>query len=140
MPREIRSTQDTQTLKSFTENPANTGATDYKDRLLKLIPSEIITAYITLQGLISGHVSSQTLYLGIAFGCLLLLTPFYLKQISGVTKIGQITFTTIAFIVWVMASGGFKILFPTVEIFQDNFLGSLILIIYTLTIPVFYKG
>ncbi|MBS1756579.1 MAG: hypothetical protein JSU03_04825 [Bacteroidetes bacterium] len=137
MPREIKSQQDIGTV---TAVAAANAPSDYKDRLVKLIPSEIVTAYITLQGLISGHLANQRLYLSIAFTCLLILTPIYLKNVSAVTKFGQIVFTTLAFVIWVMASGGFKILFPNTAIFDDNFLGSMILVIYTLAIPFVYKG
>ena len=47
MAREIKAVADI--------HPAPTSAVnDYKDRLVKLIPSEIITAYVTLKGLING--------------------------------------------------------------------------------------
>lgn len=136
MPREIKSTADVSVFAVAPPSPPS----DFKDRLVKLIPSEIVTAYMTLQGLISGQVNNKFLYTWIVFACLLILTPLYIKFISGVNKIGQISFTTIAFIIWVMASGGFKILFPDVPVFADNFLGSLILILYTLIIPIVYKG
>lgn len=135
MSREIRSANDT------TVASANNEPNTYKDRLVKLIPSEIVTAYITLQGLISaGGGSNVILFTAIAFGSLLILTPLYLKSVSKVTKAGQIIFTTVAFIIWTMASGGFKYMFPTVPIFENNFLGSMLLIIYTLFIPFVYKG
>lgn len=137
MPREIISVADASKPRIAAD--ANT-PNDYKDRLVKLIPSEIVTAYITLQGLISGEKDNKTLYIAIAFISLLILTPFYLKSVSGVSKTGQIIFTTLAFIIWVMASGGFHILFPSVQVFDTDFLGSLILIIYTLVIPLVYKG
>ena len=136
MARQITSAADVQDPQQPT-----TTANDFKDRLVKLIPSEIITAYITLQGLISGNGPGHLqLYTTIAFACLLLFTPFYLKIVSGVTKVGQIVFTTIAFIIWVMASGGFHAILPDVAVFNDNFIGSMLLIIYTLAIPFVYKG
>ena len=138
MPREIRSTTD-----AVAPSAAAAAANEpnvYKDRLVKLIPSEIVTAYMTLQGLISVAPNNKILFTAIAFISLLILTPFYLKNISGVNKIGQIIFTTVAYIIWVMASGGFNILFPGVQVFESNFLGSMILIIYTLAIPFVYKG
>lgn len=114
---------------------------DYKDRLVKLIPSEIVTAYLTFQGIISaGGGDSKTVYTIIAVCLLLILTPFYLIKVSGVSKPGQIVFTTIAFVIWVMASGGFKVMFPTVPVFQNEILGSMLLIFYTLMIPLFYRG
>ncbi|HET9057978.1 MAG TPA: hypothetical protein VFN30_14115 [Chitinophagaceae bacterium] len=136
MPREIRSATDVSLTAATTTNEPN----EYKDRLVKLIPSEIVTAYITLQGLISGQQDNKVLFITIAFISLLIFTPFYLSKISGVSKIGQIVFTTIAFVIWVMASGGFHIMLPNVQVFDSNFLGSMILIIYTLAIPFVYKG
>jgi hypothetical protein len=139
MPREIVSQADANAAAPVASNTSNPN--NYKDRLVKLIPSEIVTGYITLQGLISGRPGNNTaLFTSIAFISLLILTPFYLKNISGVSKTGQIIFTSIAFIIWVMASGGFHYIFPEVKIFDDNFLGSMLLIIYTLAIPFVYKG
>jgi hypothetical protein len=132
MAREIKSTA----------LPVTTSATqpnDYKDRLVKLIPSEIITAYITLHGLIISQQENQSVFLWIVFSCLVVLTPIYLYNISDVKKWGQISFTTVAFIIWVLAIGGFKIMLPQVAILNE-FLGSLLLIIYTLLIPLVYKG
>lgn len=136
MPREIKSVADATTVAA---GPASQ-VSDFKDRLVKLIPSEIVTAYITLQGLISSQIKYQQIFILIAFISLLILTPFYLKLVSNVNKAGQIVFTTVAFVIWVSASGGFKLIFPTIELFNNNFLGSLILIIYTLIIPFVYKG
>jgi hypothetical protein len=112
---------------------------DYKDRLVKLIPSEIITAYITLQGLIISQQENQSIFLWIVFSCLVILTPIYLYNVSNVKKWGQISFTTVAFIIWVLAIGGLKIMLPNYAILNE-FLGSLLLIIYTLLIPLVYKG
>ena len=123
-----------------TQNPSAT-PNDFKDRLVKLIPSEIVTAYITVQGLIIGYNGeNKAIYTIIAFVFLLVLTPLYLKNVSGVSKIPQIVFTTLAFVIWVLAMGGFKLMFPNHANFFSEFLGSIILIIYTLAIPLVYKG
>lgn len=132
MSREIKSTEDTGYQNSNDET--NT----YKDRLVKLIPSEIVAAYVTLFGLISGVVSENKItLLWIVIGVLFILTPFYLIKISGVKKMGQIIFSTFGFLIWVFATGS-----PIQNIwdFQVVFLASIILIIYTLIIPLIYKG
>lgn len=138
MPREIRSAEDAKVI--ATAATINNDSNNYKDRLVKLIPSEIVTAYILLQGLISSNSVNTMLFTSIAFISLLVLTPFYLKNVSGVTKVGQIIFTMVAFIIWVMASGGFHYIFPSTQLFDNNFLGSMLLIIYTMAIPFVYKG
>lgn len=134
MPRQIASVADIQNQ----QHPA-ISTNDFKDRLVKLIPSEIVTAYITLQGLISDKKDHLSTYTWIVFLSLLILTPLYLFFISNVKKPGQVIFTTVAYIIWVLATGGFTIMLPSVSILNE-FLGSLILIIYTLIIPFVYKG
>lgn len=134
MSREIRAAE------AATQNPSST-PNDFKDRLVKLIPSEIVTAYITIQGLIIGYDgANKATYTIIVFLCLLVLTPLYLKNVGGVSKLPQIIYTTLAFVIWVLAMGGFKLMFPNHADFFSEFLGSIILIIYTLAIPLVYKG
>jgi hypothetical protein len=132
MAREIKSATDIQ------EAPLS-GVNDYQDRLVKLIPSEIITAYVTIKGLISvaGVTGNKQLLLWIVFGILVILNPLYLFYVTGVKKAGQIAFSSIAFILWVMVIGG---TFTSIIGFPAEFLGSILLVIYTLFIPFVYKG
>lgn len=112
---------------------------DYKDRLVKLIPSEIITAYVTLKGLINGagEQGNRQLLLWIVFGILVVLNPLYLFYVTQVKKAGQIAFSSIAFVLWVMVIGG---TFTTILGYSAEYLGSILLVIYTLFIPFVYKG
>lgn len=132
MPRQIQSANI-----AATQPGSNTN--DFKDRLVKLIPSEIVTAYITIQGLIAGgppNGQSETL-LYIVIGVLLILTPVYLIYVSKVAKTGQVVFTTVAFIIWVIVIGS-----PIKEIlnFPASFIGSIMLVLYTLIVPFIYRG
>jgi hypothetical protein len=130
MAREIKSYTDANVLPSEANN--------YKDRLLKLIPSEIIAAYITLHGLIMGIESTHKQdLLWIVIGLLFIITPFYLYKVSMVTKKGQIIITSFGFLVWVFTTN------PPVEKIWDLptiFLGSLVFTLCTMFIPIFYKG
>jgi hypothetical protein len=134
MTREIKSPAE---LPVMPPSPGN----DYKDRLVKLIPTEIITAYVTLKGLISGAGVSgnKQLLLWIIFGILVILNPLYIYYVTGVRKAGQIVFSSFAFVLWVMVIGG---TFTNTLIlgFQAEWLGSILLVIYTLFIPFVYKG
>ncbi|MBS1525603.1 MAG: hypothetical protein JST19_08135 [Bacteroidetes bacterium] len=134
MARAIRSLADVQRTPTV-----NTTVDDYKDRLVKLIPSEIVTAYITILGLINGADANgnKPTLLWIVFILLTVLTPFYLYFFSKVTKIAQLVFTTIAFVIWVIVAGS---PFPTLLGFSASFIGSIILIVYTLFIPFVYQG
>lgn len=136
MPREIQSL-DQVALKT------NTAPNDFKDRLVKLIPAEIIAAYVTISGLITGFAkgkpeADQANLLWIIIVILMILTPVYLTKISGVTKKGQLVFSTIGFLIWAFATAS-----PyTNDIlgFSSELITSLVLILYTLLIPLFYKG
>lgn len=135
MAREIKSAAD---LPLPPPSQAQT-VNDYKDRLVKLIPSEIITAYVTLKGLITSPSveGNKSLLLWIVFGILVVLNPLYLYYISNVKKAGQIIFSSFAFVLWVMVIGG---TFTTVFGFPAEYIGSIMLVIYTLFIPFVYKG
>ncbi len=128
-------------IKSATDIPVAppTSINDYKDRLVKLIPSEIITAYITLKGLICGADVSgnRQLLLWIVFGILVILNPLYLFYVTKVKKAEQILFSSFAFVLWVMVIGG---TFTHILGFPSEWLGSILLVIYTLLIPFVYKG
>jgi hypothetical protein len=132
MAREIKSAADIPA-------PPPAQVNDYKDRLVKLIPSEIITAYVTLKGLINGagEQGNRQLLIWIVFGILVVLNPLYLFYITQVKKAGQIVFSSVAFVLWVMVIGG---TFTTILGFSAEYLGSILLVLYTLFIPFVYKG
>ena len=136
MAREIKSANDDVQLL----NIANENTEPFKDRLVKLIPSEIVTAYITIQGLLKGNTATTgktDILLWIIISILLALTPIYLMKVSGVKKRAQIIFTTIAFMLWVIVIGSpIKIILG----FDSAFFGSIMLVLYTLIIPFVYKG
>ena len=105
---------------------------DYKSKLLKLIPSEIIAAYI----LIGGIIPADYKYWGslITAVIMLVLIPFYLRRLYDVKRLGQIIYIMIAFVIWIYTLGE-----PFLQwgIWQE-WIGSALLILYTLTIPLFY--
>ena len=133
MPREIKS------LNAVPLNLPSNQVNNFKDRLVKLIPSEIVTAYITIQGIIKGAEikGDENALLWCVFIVLLIITPLYLYYATNVRKWGQIILTTVGFIIWVIVIGGpiqYILAYPA------EFVGSIILILYTLFIPVLYKG
>ena len=106
---------------------------DYKSKLLKLIPSEIVAAYLVIEGIIP----DESKYLGtlVLSAILLILVPFYLKKIYHVRRLGQHIFVMAAFLIWVYSLGGPFIYWNIWE----AWIGSSLLILYTLTIPLFYR-
>ena len=85
----------------------NTGD-NYRDRLLKLIPSELLGTYMAVNAaLISMDPSTMsTVLLWVVFGICLAATPLWLWFGQGVRKVLQIVLTSIAFVIWVMTVSG----------------------------------
>ena len=65
---------------------------------------------------------------------MLVLIPFYLRRLYDVKRLGQIIYIMIAFVIWIYTLGE-----PFLQwgIWQE-WIGSALLILYTLTIPLFY--
>ena len=108
----------------------------YFDKLLKYIPTEIVGGWIAITGLIksASNISTNTI-LWILLIIFTGLTALYiLKQTSEPKKplaVKQTTISTIAFVVWVFALGE---PFDSLS-FYNPIYGSILLIIYNLTIP-----
>lgn len=102
----------------------------YKDVLLKLIPSEIVAAYMVIDGLTSKE-SYAKWAATCAVAVLLGLIPFYLWRLYKVRRWLQIIFTMGSFVVWVYWMGGpfkyWEIHYPPIA--------SIILVLWTLLIP-----
>lgn len=110
----------------------NVQTDDYAKILLKLIPSEIIAAYVTVAGLIP---AGNTIWLwGITAVLLILVTP-YLRKFQEVTDPLHYAVSSISFVVWVFAIGG---PFSTMSWYQ-SWMGSIVLILWTLIPPLFFK-
>jgi len=102
---------------------------NYRDRLLKLIPSEIVAAYLVLSGIIPREAKLGTLIVSIV---LLVLVPFYLWRLHNVQRTSQLMITTISFVVWVYSLGGGP--FAVWELYEP-WIASVILVLWTLVIP-----
>lgn len=111
----------------------------YQDKLLKLIPTEIVGAYMFLSGVVSGGPESAAntgskiddYLLYIVFFALFAFTPLYLWRVSGVTNIAQIIVTSISYLVWVYTLGG---PFSIWGIYSPA-AGSVFLVLWTLAMP-----
>ena len=117
----------------------------YYDKLIKLIPTEIIGAYMVLSNILgytSGNNQSlsvpdenkmKSILLQIVFFVLVILTPVYLRKISKVKNAMQLVVTTFSFIIWVYTLGG---PFVVWHIYY-SLIGSVILVLWSLIIPLF---
>jgi MFS superfamily sulfate permease-like transporter len=124
------------------------GTQPYSDKLVKLIPSEIIGAYMVLSNILgytAGNMQASALpktitesdlkpvLLQVVFFVLLILTPVYLKKISKVNNITQLIVTTFSFIIWVYTLGGPFIVWGI----YYSIIGSVVLVLWSVIIPLF---
>jgi hypothetical protein len=120
----------------------------YSDKLVKLIPSEIIGAYMVLSNILGYTAGSmqasviqkpvtendlKPVLLQIVFFILLVLTPVYLRKISKVKNVSQLIVTTMSFVIWVYTLGG---PFAVWGIYY-SLIGSVVLVLWSVIIPLF---
>lgn len=115
-------------------------ADNYIDRLLKLIPSETIAMYLFLQGVLKSSELKEGLELNAWLWGLFIVLAFgnilYLRKYLGVKDTLQLSILTIAFVIWVTTLGG---AFALLGGYKD-FMGSVLLGLYTFFAPMFYTG
>ncbi|GAG46002.1 unnamed protein product [marine sediment metagenome] len=110
----------------------------YQKKLLKLLPSESVAAYLAAINVIPANIESVLLHV-IVLIAITILTPLYLIRLMELklkNDLLQIVFITVSFVVWAFAISGEKWI-PGLAPYI--FLKSLIMIIWTAFIPVFIK-
>lgn len=114
----------------------------YPDKIVKLIPTEIVGAYMALAGIVGigapGGTDPDSLskvLIQIVFFALVILTPLYLWKASGVHNILQLIVTTVAFIIWIYTLGG---PFEVWGIYEPR-IAALILILWSIAIPLIVR-
>jgi len=113
---------------------------NYQSKLLKLIPTEVVAVFIFISGLIGNDIYDKK-YLILkwaVFGFLFIINPFYLRFVSNVTNLKQLIICTLGFAVWFFSLGNN---FMTIGNDPDfsQMLGSVILALYTLIVPIFLQ-
>jgi len=109
-------------------------------QVLKHIPSEIVMAYISIEGVLrttynpnlwADRLMLSKLSWGIA-GALTLLTPLWLYRVMGVKRFSQLFISMLSVPVWLFALGGpFNLLD-----WYEPALGAVVLPLYTLIVPI----
>lgn len=117
--------------------PAIQKADSYQTQFLKLIPVEVLSAYITIEGLLRGSIlfdKDPNLYAGLLWGVfimLAILNPIYLRRVSNVRDWWQIGLSAGAFVIYILSLGGPFVLLPVDEAIV-RLLGSILIPIYSL--------
>jgi len=105
----------------------------YLENLTKLIPVEIVGAFILLRNSIPQDTPSITIWALLII--LLILDPLYILFAMRVKNISQILLMTLAFPIWIMCIGGIPI--STLTWFEP-WMGTIALVLFTLIPPMFY--
>ena len=100
---------------------------DYRKRLLKTIPSEVLGAYLAANGLIISMATPPGWMLWVIFAISLAATPFWLYLYQDVRSAMQIVLSSMAFIIWAMTVNG---PFNTIPGYQ-NYYGSVLLVLFS---------
>lgn len=117
---------------------------DYLSRVLKYIPSEIVMAYIAIEGVLRTSYNPAVwaerqmllkLSLGVA-ATLTIITPFWLWRVMRVRRGTQILLSTLSVPVWLFAMGG---PFVLLDWYKPAF-GAIVLPLYTLIVPIISRS
>ena len=106
---------------------------DWKTTLLKLLPAEVIGAYITIDGILKGSALAPTsavynTIIWVVFFALFVLNYLYLRP--TVAKSKQLWLSVFAFPVWVFSLGG-PFLYIGLSADIVHLIGSILLVLYT---------
>ncbi len=109
----------------------------YASTVIKFIPTEIVAAYLAIQGFITGLPESTLRWVTIAVSAILLvLCPLYLALIQKVKGAAQLIVTSISFIVWLYTIGGPFDLWSGVH---EPRIGAAVLVVWTLVLPLIVR-
>jgi hypothetical protein len=111
----------------------------YLDRLMKMIPAEVIALYLVGSGLIPEGQA-----IGLVVWSVICLVGVFLLRIYGTadapenkpTDWTHTIISAVAFVIWVYSLGGPFALYNL----HIAWIGSLLVLAYTFFVPIFYKG
>lgn len=107
------------------------GSDGYGDRLLKLIPAEVIALYMAMDGVITDNNDHSTQMTLFVLGIGMFATWFYLKVFLKVDNHPQIIISVVAFAIWAINIGhGFQV----EEIIKPSY-AALALLVFTFFAP-----
>ena len=146
MPAPYRMVNPDAGVKEVAAPAAETNFTSYLDRLMKMVPTEVIGLYLVGSGLIPG---SDTFVL--TLWSLICLIGVIAMRVWGTTDAAtnkptdwtHVAISVVAFIIWLLTLGGGPfasggMLAAARE--QAPYFGSLLVLAWTFFVPIFYKG
>lgn len=119
--------------------------TPYYERLIKLIPAEILSIYMIGKGVIPGvdgrhGQTAAWIWAGV---CLLLLLFLRMKASSSTGKFfdaqwASVLIAAISYIIWLYNMGGVLDAMPFYA--EYKYIGALAILVWTFLVPYFYTG
>jgi hypothetical protein len=109
---------------------------EYKDRLLKYIPADVIAIYLSLQGFVAmlrDPAPIRALH-WVVFAIILVVTIPWQRKVAKIGKWPQVLIGTGAFIVWAITVGE-PFTTASLGVWYQSAYGAMILALYTFLIP-----
>jgi hypothetical protein len=115
----------------------------FANKLVKLIPTEIVGAYMVLAGILGYAYGAspaaqqipdpelKAILIQVVFFALLALTPLYLWRIGRVSNLVQLVVTTISYVIWVYTLGGPFVVWGI----YHSVIGSVVLVLWSVITP-----
>ena len=117
---------------------ASAAPDDYISKLIKYIPTEIVTLYLLVDGILKSFTSAPAVNWAVFF-LLLVLTPVYMwrmtREVSKSTAWDQIVVSFFSFGLWVYVIGG---PFSQLSWYVPQY-GSILVAIFTVFVPLIKK-
>jgi len=125
-------------VKKVAKQPGE-GFKDYLERLMKMIPGEVVGLYLIGSGLIP-----EDQYLGLLIWTIICLIGVLVVRAYGTADSEKnlppqwiaVIISSIAFVIWIYSMGGVFKLYG----FHVPYIGSLLVLAWTFFVPIFYKG
>jgi hypothetical protein len=119
----------------------------YQGKLAKLLPAEMVAAYMALNGIVNGATelagAEKLITSWVVFGVTLIVTVIYLilqnNKVEPANKMKpwEIALTSMSFVIWALSVGAvLQATFPGWKLVYEN----LIVAAWTLFLPLFISG
>ena len=130
---------DVQVKVAAAQPAASEGFKEYLDRLMRMIPAEVVGLYLIGSGLIPiGHRLVLLIWTAICLIGVVVIRAFGTtdRQKNLPPQWGAVFISAAAFIIWIYSFGGVFALYDK----HIPYIGSLLVLAWTFFVPIFYRG
>jgi len=119
--------------------PGSTELQGYLERLMKMIPAEVIGLYLVGSGIIpTGQSLALTIWTAVCLAGVIFLRAYGTADPAAnkAPDWAHVIISSISFLIWVYSIGGFFAAYGVAV----PYIGSLLVLAWTFFVPIFYKG